>query len=219
MASRGFHAVSAALLAGTAIAVWLAVGREPAPASGPASATLAPASAGSGGLGVVAADHDPAGGGGDSSARALSRESDSLARLHNGGPPRPPREPDVPVPAAPPVAAAPGQDEASEAVRSRVAAALRDVLAGRRDALRAACWPPGQGAGASFTVEASFAGDGGLLALGVPDAPGMPGVGTCLLGQLGQEPPVLPAPPGVAVSVAVGLDFPGPALAAPPPTR
>ncbi|MFZ6182812.1 hypothetical protein [Nannocystis pusilla] len=216
MASRSFYLVSAALLAGIGLLAWQLVGDAPAP--GPsAEASAASAAAGDDGrrLGVGAADYDP--------ARATERHSMPVGTVEPGTPAssavatreRPAAEPVAP---SPPLTGSPGLNaasEASEAARPAVEAALRADFQARRDSLRKSCWPAGSDYAATFTVEATYTAEGQMVALGVPDVPGMPGVGTCLMGQIAQTPPALPQPPGVDVSVAVPIAFDG--SQAPPP--
>jgi hypothetical protein len=213
MASRGLYILSATLLGGTALLLWLGFGRGAAidPPKAPAAVDTG---AGDGvALGVRAADYDPA------------RRTDDEPLP--GGPRiaewEPRRTPPLPVPElppqppAPPVAADPGLNalsEASMAAQPKVIAALRADFDARRDALRQACWPPGSDYAATFTVETTFLEDGTMVSLGISDVPGMPGVGACIIGQIGQKPPVLPEAPGVSVTAAVPLAFAG---ARPPP--
>lgn len=224
MASRSFYWTSAALIAGTATA--LALWRS---ASAPALGPTSPASTGTAAgavddraLGVRGADYDPASVPPADSQRRSARPIQGNPFAMNAGMERPVRPAPPPGPPAPPIAAGPGTNAASEAsvaAQPEAAAALRAELDGRRDALRKACWPPGSDAAATFKVDVNYAADGSLVTLGVSDVPGMPGVGTCLMGQIIQKPPVLPEPPGVPVTVAVPVDFAGSGPPPPPPPR
>ncbi|WAS96679.1 hypothetical protein [Nannocystis punicea] len=212
MASRGFYLVSAALLGGSALLLWLVLGGAPSPGPDASTAAAAAAAAADGrALGVAGADYDPARDPerGDSPRRA---SADLLAQEPPQVAERPARPPAAVLPPEPPIVGSPGLNAASEAsvaAQPKVLAALRADLDGRRDALRKACWPPGSDYGATFTVETTYAADGSLLTLGVSDVPGMPGVGTCLMGQIGQKPPVLADAPGADVTVAVPVVFAG----------
>lgn len=214
MPSRGFIFASATLLGATGLLLWLALGRPPAdaPGAGPASPDIAGAEHA---LGVAASDYDP--------ASPAPRDARSLLVAERTGAPSvlpvPPRRPPAEFAPSPAIAGTPEMNalsEASAAVQPRVLAAVHADLERRRDDLRERCWPPGSDAAATFAVQASYAADGTLLALGVPDVFGLPGVGSCLMEQIGQTPPALPEPPGVAVDVAVPLAFAG---AQPSPPR
>ncbi|MBZ5709959.1 hypothetical protein [Nannocystis pusilla] len=212
MASRGFYLLSALLVGSTGFLVWL-VFDHGAASDPPRAAAAADADADAAlALGVRAADHDPAGG---------------VVELPTVGPRLADRQPRVqppsvlpelpPQPPAPPLVADPGLNAlsaASMAAQPKVVAALRADLDARRNALRQACWPPGSDYAATFTVETTFLEDGTMVALGISDVPGMPGVGSCIIGQIGQKPPVLPEAPGVSVTAAVPIAFAG---AGPPP--
>jgi hypothetical protein len=222
MASRSFYWTSAALVAGTAtvLVLWTRFTPTPEPTSPAATAPTRDA-VDDRALGVRGADYDPASVPVDNQPRS--------ARTFSGNPfamntttERPVRPAPPPGPAAPPIAAGPGTNAASEAsvaAQPAVVAALRADLDGRRDGLRKACWPQGSNAAATFKVDVSYAADGSLVTLGVSDVPGLPGVGTCLMGQIIQKPPVLPEPPGVPVAVAVPVAFAGSGPPPPPPTR
>lgn len=215
MASRAFYLVSTAVFTSTALILWFGPGR-PAQDS---DASPQPEAPGDQVLGVREADHDPANRPVYDEASPRVAPDLRAAGARRPSPQRGPRPPDLPAPPAPPVAGSPAmnaESEASAAVQPRVAAMLGAELERRRDALRKICWPPGSDAGATFTVEASYAGDGSLVTLGVSDVPGLSDVSTCLMGQIGQRPPVLAEAPGVAVSVAVPLAFAGSQLPAPP---
>ncbi|MCY1054706.1 hypothetical protein [Nannocystis sp. SCPEA4] len=224
MASRSFYLTSAVLVAGTATAIVLWSRLAPAPAAEPSPSVSSPSdSRDHGALGVRAADHDPANlpAGPPSersrSTRQIGNPFQLSQRVERSVRPDPP-----PGPPSPPVAASPGlnaESEASVAAQPKVVAALRADLDGRRDALRKACWPQGSDAAATFDVEATYAADGTLVALGASDVLGMPGVGTCLTGQIAQKPPVLPEPPGVSVTVAVPIAFAGSGPPPAPPPR
>jgi hypothetical protein len=219
MASRSFYLVSTALLGGTALLLWLALAGGSDPAGGP-EVTSAPAGAGvdDRALGVRAADHD--------SARAEIPEQTATVRAGRSTTPRislgpPDLSPEEPAPAGPLLAGSPEMNalsEASAAAQPRVIAAVRADLERRRGELRKSCWPPGSDVAAAFTVQASYAADGTLVTLGVPDVDGMPDVGSCLMRQIAQKPPALPEPPGVAVEIAVDLAFPGSQPLPPPPS-
>ncbi|MBZ5709962.1 hypothetical protein [Nannocystis pusilla] len=224
MASRSFYLTGGALLAGTATALVLWSRHAPAPSAEPSPSASGPSdSRDPGALGVRAADHDPA----NLPADPPSERSRDTRRIGNPFQlsqrvERPARPDAPPGPPAPPVAASPGlnaESEASVAAQPKVVAALRADLDRRRDALRKSCWPQGSDAAATFTVEATYAADGTLVALGTSDVAGMPGVGTCLTGQIAQKPPTLPEPPGVPVTVAVPIAFAGSGPPPAPPTR
>jgi len=214
MASRSFYLVAAALTSSTVILLWLGL-RDAPPlesASGPASV---PASEPAGALGVRADDHDPAWLADDLADEI--RPIDKSNRIHENPPADTPPPPPGPPP--PPVvadAALSALAAASAAAQPKVIAALRADFDARRDALRKTCWPPGTDYAATFTVESTFLEDGTMVSLGISDVPGMPGVGTCLIGQIGQKPPVLPEAPGVSVTAAVPIAFPG---SGPPPAE
>ncbi|MDC0666383.1 hypothetical protein [Nannocystis radixulma] len=212
MASRGLYILSATLLGGTALLLWLGFGRAAIdPPKAPAA--VDPGTGDGIALGVRAADYD-------SARRTDDEPLPSGPRIAEREPRRTPPLPVPelpPQPPAPPVAADPGLNalsEASMAAQPKVIAALRADLDARRDALRETCWPPGSDYAATFTVETTFLEDGTMVSLGISDVPGMPGVGACIIGQIGQKPPVLPEAPGVSVTAAVPLAFAG---ARPPP--
>ncbi|PCC73693.1 hypothetical protein SAMN02745121_06812 [Nannocystis exedens] len=212
MATRGFYLVSAALLGGSAVLLWLVLGDSPSPASDASTAAGTAATADDRALGVGGADYDPARGPVGGATATNRSEPDALAQTFTAVAERPARPPAAVMPPEPPVAGGPGlaaASEASAAARPRVLEAVRADLEARRDALRQACWPPGSDFGATFTVEATYAADGAMLTLGVSDVPGMPGVGACLMGQLAQTPPALAGPPGADVTVAVPVVFAG----------
>ncbi|MDC0716411.1 hypothetical protein [Nannocystis bainbridge] len=213
MASRGIYLVSAALLGGGGLLLWLVLADRPAPSAASATAPGTAVNVDGRPLGVAGADYDPASPRveGDP-AEPRRADPDGVARERDTVAQRPAAPPAPEQPPGPPVVGSPGLNaasEASEAVRPQVLAAVSAELASRRAALRQACWPPGSDFSATFTVEASYASDGALLTLGVSDVPGMPGVGACLTGQIAQKPPTLAAPPGADVTVAVPVEFAG----------
>lgn len=214
MASRGFYLVGAALLGGTALMLWLGARGGAAPAPGPGSeGDPDPGHDSARALGVAAAEYDPAQVPRRGDPSTLVAERSGAPTLEAAPPPRlpGPPAPPTPVPSSPDPLA-----DARAAAQAQALVAVRDDLERRRDDLRARCWPPGSDVAATFTVEATYGADGGLLALSVPDVRGLPDVGACLMGQLGQDPPALPEPPGVDVAVAVPLAFAG---AGAPPAR
>lgn len=215
MASRGFYVLSTALVGATAAILWFAVGRDPARSSAAVGGAGGSSQSGDDrALGVRGADVDSARTAGTVEVVSdPSRPGRELA-LTNAAPPQ------VTVaersagnaPPAAPIAGGPGlaaEAEASAAAAPKVTAAVRADLERRRADLRAACWPPGSELGATFKVEATYGADGSLLALGVPEVPGLPGVGVCLMGQIGTRPPALAEPPGVGVSIVVPVEFAG----------
>ncbi|MCY1054702.1 hypothetical protein [Nannocystis sp. SCPEA4] len=213
MASRGFYLLSALLLGSTGLLVWLVCDRDGANDPPRAAAAVDGHADDALALGVRAADHDPAGSGVVELPTVGPRLADRQPRV------QPPSVlPELPPqPPAPPLVADPGLNalsEASMAAQPKVIAALRADFDARRDALRDACWPPGSDYAATFTVESTFLEDGTMVSLGISDVPGMPGVGACIIGQIGQKPPVLPEAPGVSVTAAVPIAFAG---ARPPP--
>lgn len=216
MAPRGSALMMLALAGGAAILLWIGLRSGPAPGPSPAPAPEATRASG-----VLAADHDP--------ARRVDPEFDALPPADAPTPappaapqPASPAQPDASAPSAPseaPIATSPEQAAAaavSVAERPKVAAALRADFDARRDALRRSCWPRGSDAGATFTVEASYAADGTMLSLGVSDVPGLAGVSTCLMEQIVKKPPPLRELPAVPVTVEVPIDFPGARLPDPP---
>lgn len=218
MASRGFYLVSAALVGSIAmLLLWLGLSDDTTiESTHPAVAAGAPDTAA---LGVRAADHDPANAGfaddlPPSHGPRPEEESESVRRVPAVREPLPPSGP----PPQPVVADAAlnAQAAASVAAQPKVIAALRADFDARRDALRQTCWPSGTDYAATFTVESTFLEDGTMVSLGISDVPGMPGVGTCIIGQIGQKPPVLPEAPGVSVTVAVPIAFAG---SGPPPAE
>lgn len=226
MPSRGFILLSATLLGATALLLWFGFSRPLARAPAPERASLELAEVDRA-LGVAAADYDPASRDSASHdpALAVSRDAPSpLVAARTRAPavlPAPPRTAPVEDPPGPPLAGTPEMNalsEASAAVQPRVLAAVRADLERRRDDLRERCWPPGSKVAATFAVQATYAADGTLLALAVPDVFGLPGVGTCLMEQIGQTPPALPEPPGVDVAVTVPLAFAGTQPASPRPS-
>lgn len=222
MSSRSFYMTSAALLGGTGILLWFALARVPTPGSGASPSTDPGEPDDDRALGVAVADYDPVHSPNIETRQERSADPNALDVPITATRRQASASPTIPDPSQPPIAASPADDAASEAsaaAQPKVIAALRADLEQRRQALRKACWPPGSNFAATFTFEIAYAADGSLLTLGVSDVPGMPGVGTCLMEQVGQKPPALPKPPGVAVAVAVPLAFDGTETPPPPPPR
>lgn len=97
------------------------------------------------------------------------------------------------------------QDEAIAAVMPAVQKAVEARIEAQRRAIRNACWKRGNGESASLPIEASFAADGGLLALSISDDRAAPEVGTCVRAQ---PLPLAIEAPGVGVTVRVALTLP-----------